>query len=194
MRAGTRTARRDRLILDEQIGRTMVRQMLFMDPPVHTSLRGICSVAFTPHRVESLRRHIQAIVDSLLETHLAVSRIELMGRFREPSACDCDGRNARSAYIGYEKLKAWSAQFAEIFSVTCSTTPIALPETLQSLEEMSNYFQTAIREQRQHPGSGLIAASITAHLDGQHLSEESIIANCIILAVGRAGDNSQPDW
>jgi cytochrome P450 len=56
---------------------------------------------------------------------------------------------------------------------------------------MSNYFQTAIREQRQNPGSGLIAALITAQLNGQQLSEESIIANCILLAVG--GQETTPN-
>ena len=173
-----------------EIGRTMVRQMLFMDPPVHTSLRGICSVAFTPHRVESLRRHIQAIVDSLLEPHLAASRIELMGDFanRLPAIVMAEmlgvpHRITRSSKHGQPSSRR--------FSVTCSTMPTAPLERCKACEEMSNYFQAAIREQRKHPGTGMIAALITAQLDGQHLSEESIIANCILLAVG--GQETTPN-
>jgi cytochrome P450 len=56
---------------------------------------------------------------------------------------------------------------------------------------MSSYFQAAIREQRQHPGSGLISALITAQLNGQHLTEQSIIANCILLTVG--GQETTPN-
>src|SRR5579863_7860234 len=41
------------------IAEVMVRLMLFMDGAAHTRLRGLCSQAFTPARVESLRAHIQ---------------------------------------------------------------------------------------------------------------------------------------
>src|SRR5271154_6817867 len=33
----------------------MRQQMLFMDPPMHARLRGICSAAFTSRRVEAMR-------------------------------------------------------------------------------------------------------------------------------------------
>src|SRR5476649_392915 len=39
----------------EQLGpiaRVMVRQMLFLDPPQHSRVRGLAAVAFTPRRVE----------------------------------------------------------------------------------------------------------------------------------------------
>src|SRR5258708_15529718 len=36
------------------IAQVMVRQMLFLDPPAHTRIRGLASVAFTPQRVEVL--------------------------------------------------------------------------------------------------------------------------------------------
>ena len=45
------------------IAQVMVKQMLFMDPPAHTRLRGLCSQAFTPRRVEALREHIQDIAN-----------------------------------------------------------------------------------------------------------------------------------
>src|SRR6266849_9701487 len=43
------------------IGQVMIKQMLFMDAPAHTRLRGLASQAFAPHRVELLRAHIQEI-------------------------------------------------------------------------------------------------------------------------------------
>ena len=143
-----------------------------------------------PHRVESLRRHIRAIVDSLLETHLADSRIELMGDFanRLPAIVMAEMLGVPTS--DHEKLKAWSADFAEILGNLQHNADSAA-RTLRSLEEMSNYFQAAIQEQREHPGSGLIAGLITAQLEGQHLSEESIIANCILLTVG--GQETTPN-
>src|SRR5215467_3790092 len=45
------------------VAQVMVRQMLFLDAPAHTRLRGLASAAFTPRRVEVLRSHIQKIAN-----------------------------------------------------------------------------------------------------------------------------------
>src|SRR5256714_8093553 len=56
------------------IARVMMRQMLFMDAPSHTRLRGLASMAFTPARVEVLRSHIRDILDDLIEPLLHAGR------------------------------------------------------------------------------------------------------------------------
>src|SRR6266480_6625309 len=48
------------------IAQMMTRQMLFMDAPAHTRLRGLATMAFTPARVELLRSHIRSILDDLM--------------------------------------------------------------------------------------------------------------------------------
>src|SRR5580698_9801965 len=45
------------------IAQVLVKQMLFMDAPAHTRLRGLASKAFTPARVEMLKDHIRDIVN-----------------------------------------------------------------------------------------------------------------------------------
>ncbi len=60
------------------IAQVMVKQMLFLDPPIHTRIRSLASFAFTPHRVEVLRGHIRDIVKSLIESRC----------FERPDGCD----------------------------------------------------------------------------------------------------------
>src|SRR5881628_2794823 len=60
------------------VAQVMVRQMLFLDAPAHTRLRGLASVAFTPRRVEQLRGHIQEIVDGLLDRVVHAGRADLI--------------------------------------------------------------------------------------------------------------------
>jgi len=47
-----------------------LNQMMFMDGAMHTRLRSICSAAFTPHRVERVRRVIESLADELISAHL----------------------------------------------------------------------------------------------------------------------------
>jgi cytochrome P450 len=49
---------------------------------------------------------------------------------------------------------------------------------------MTTYFCEAIRELRAHPREGLINSFITAEIDGDRLTDEEIIANCIVTMVG----------
>src|SRR6187549_1737953 len=48
-------------------GRDFARHMLTVDPPDHTRLRKLVSVAFTHSRVEGLRPRVHALVDDLLD-------------------------------------------------------------------------------------------------------------------------------
>jgi len=49
---------------------------------------------------------------------------------------------------------------------------------------MTLYCRAAIREQHKHPTEGLIHSLLTAEIDGARLSEEEVIANCIVTMVG----------
>src|SRR3989442_7059884 len=49
------------------LAQVMVRQMLFLDQPSHSRVRGLASKAFTPRRVGVLRSHIHDITARLLD-------------------------------------------------------------------------------------------------------------------------------
>src|SRR2546422_9315592 len=59
------------------VARVMVRQMLFLDAPSHTRIRGLASQAFTPRRGERLREHIQDIMDGLLDAVRPQGRMDV---------------------------------------------------------------------------------------------------------------------
>jgi len=62
--------------------------------------------------------------------------------------------------------------------------PDRVPRVLKSVEEMTAYFRDAIAGERARPRDGLIHALLTAEIDGDRLSEEEVIANCIVTMVG----------
>ena len=81
------------------------------------------------------------------------------------------------------QLKDWSADFAEVLG-NFQHNPDRASRTLKCVEEMTAYFRDAIQQQRTHPREGLINALMTAEIDGDRLTEEEIIANCIVTMVG----------
>ena len=83
----------------------------------------------------------------------------------------------------HDQLKSWSADFAEMLG-NFQHNPDRIPRVLRSVEEMTAYFRSAIREQREHPRDGLIHALMTAEVEGSRLTEEEVIANVIVTMVG----------
>jgi pimeloyl-[acyl-carrier protein] synthase len=165
------------------IAQVMVRQMLFMDAPAHTRLRGLASAAFTPRRVECLRTHIQEIVDGLLDRAAQKGRMEVMSEFAGPMPAIVTAEMLGVPVADHEQLRVWSGDFAEMLG-NFQHNPDRIPRVLRSVEEMTAYFRAAIREQRARPGDGLIHALLTAEVEGSRLTEEEVVANCIVTMVG----------
>lgn len=168
----------------DRIGQIMVLQHLFMDPPDHTRLRAVCSQAFTPHRVERLRGRIQKIVNSLLEPHLPLGRIELMEDLANPLPAIVSAGILGLPASDHKQLKAWSANFAEVLG-NFQHNPDHSSRMSRSLDETSAYFRKAIRRERNKPaGDSMISVLVHAEIDGHRLTDEVIIANSILLMVG----------
>jgi hypothetical protein len=55
---------------------------------------------------------------------------------------------------------------------------------LRTVEEMTQYFRSAIREQERQPRNGLIQLLVDASEGGARLSEDEVIANIIVTMVG----------
>jgi cytochrome P450 len=165
------------------IAQVMTKQMLFMDAPAHTRLRKLCSTAFTPRRIEGLRTHIQEIADRQLDRIAANGEMDVIADFAAPLPAIVTAEMLGVPTTDHLLLKAWSADFAEMLG-NFQHNPDRAARVLKSVEEMTAYFQAAIREQERLPREGLIASLMSAEVDGQRLSEEEIIANTIVTMVG----------
>jgi pimeloyl-[acyl-carrier protein] synthase len=83
----------------------------------------------------------------------------------------------------YLQLKAWSQDFAEMLG-NFQHNPDHVPKILKTVEDMTAYFRSAMREERMHPRGGLVSSLTNAEIDGDKLTEEEVIANCIVTMVG----------
>ncbi len=170
----------------EQLGpiaRVMVRQMLFLDPPQHSRVRGLASAAFTPRRVEKLRERIQEISDSLLDAVIADGEMDVMETIANPLPAIVTAEMFGMPVEDHRKLKGWSQDFAEMLG-NFQHNPGRAGRVLASVEAMTTYFREAVRRQATDPTDGLINALATAEVDGDRLTEEEVVANVIVTMVG----------
>jgi cytochrome P450 len=167
------------------IARVMVKQMLFMDAPAHTRLRKLAGPAFLPNRVRALRDHIQDITTRLIDGIVArgTGQMDLLADFAEPLPAIVTAEMLGVPAEDHAQLKGWSVTFAEMLGIF-QHNPDRLGGVLRAVECLTAYFQDAIREQRQKPRDGLIHVLMMSEVDGDRLTEEEIIANCIVTMVG----------
>ena len=165
------------------IAQMMTKQMLFMDAPAHTRLRTLASMAFTPARVEALRNHIRGILDRLLAPLLERGQMDVINDLAAPLPAIVTAELLGVPTTDADQLKAWSADFAEVLG-NFQHNPDRAARTLKCVAEMTEYFRDALQAQRAHPREGLINSFITAEIDGDRLTDEEIIANCIVTMVG----------
>jgi pimeloyl-[acyl-carrier protein] synthase len=167
----------------QPVAEVMVRQMLFMDAPAHTRLRGLCSSAFTSRRVDHLRPHIQEIADDLIDKVLPQGRMDVIADFAAPLPAIVTAELLGVPTSDHQQLKSWSADFAEMLG-NFQHNPDRVSRVLRTVDEMTRYFRAAIREQERHPRNGLVQLLVNASEGGSRLSEDEVIANIIVTMVG----------
>ena len=165
------------------VAQVMVKQMLFMDAPAHTRIRGLAAHAFTPARVEVLRAHIHEITERLLEPALEAGRMDVIPDLGEPLPCIVSDEMLGVPAEDHRQLKSWSRDFAQMLG-NLQHDPNQTPKVLRTVEEMTAYFRSAMRDQRSRPREGLVNTLMNAEIDGDRLTEEEVVANCILTMVG----------
>jgi cytochrome P450 len=165
------------------IAELMVKLMLFMDGAGHTRLRGLCSQAFTPARVEALRAHIHDIANELLSKVFPRVEIDLIADFSAPFPSIVTAELLGVPVADHLQLKNWSADFAEMLG-NFQHNPDHSQRVLKTVREMTAYFHEAIEEQRVQPREGLVSSLLAANVNGDKLSDEEVAASLIVTMVG----------
>lgn len=165
------------------IAQVMKRQMIFMDPPSHTRIRRLAASAFTPHRVETMRHHVQEITDSRIAAVRESGRMDVIADLAAPLPATVTAELLGVPVDDWEQLKAWTSDFAEVLG-NLQHNPDRTPQALQTLKEMTAYFREKIHGCPHSLKDGLVASFMTAEERGDKLSEEDVIANSILTMNG----------
>jgi pimeloyl-[acyl-carrier protein] synthase len=154
-----------------------------MDPPRHSRLRGLCSVTFTPRRVEDLRGDIQSIANKLIDRVITTGQLDVVKDFANPLPAIVTSKLMGVPEEDHRQISRWVADIAEVHG-NFQHHPERVKVILQSLEDFKAYIADRMNELRRRPNQGLISSLMTAELDGQKLSDEEVCATTIVTIIG----------
>jgi cytochrome P450 len=158
--------------------------MLDRDPPDHTRLRGLVSKAFTPRVVEGLRPHIQQIVDGLLDRAEDAGALDLIEGFAYPLPVIVICEMLGVPVADHERFKGWSLDIARGLDSALLPTDSDVPRrSMAARTALADYFRELIARRRAAPRADLLSGLIAAEEAGDKLSENELLATCILLLI-----------
>jgi cytochrome P450 len=158
--------------------------MLDRDPPDHTRLRSLVSKAFTPRVVEGLRPRVQTIVDDLITRAEAVGSMDLIEEFAYPIPVNVICEMLGVPVEDHERFKGWSLDIARGLDSVWLPLESEIPKRSGAARHaIGDYMRELIAERRASPRGDLLSALIAAEEAGDKLSEDELIATCILLLI-----------
>lgn len=164
----------------------LTRQILFLDPPDHTRIRGLVAKAFTPRVVEGLRSFIQQIIDELLDGILAQGQTELIQDFTYPLPAIVIAQMLGVPPEDREQFFKWTNDFGTILE-SGELTPEDAIRAFFGVSEFMDYFRQIVAQRQTQPKDDLIQVLITAEEGGNVLSEDELLGNCVLLLAAGHG-------
>ena len=158
--------------------------MLFRDPPDHTRLRALVSKAFTPRVVETLRPHVEAIVERLLDRVADLPRVDVIEALAYPLPVTVISELMGVPPEDNETIKEWSRDVARALdAIALPVGPDVIERGTRATEAIAGYFRALAEERRQRPGPDLLSGLVEAEEAGDRLSERELLATCLLLYV-----------
>jgi pimeloyl-[acyl-carrier protein] synthase len=158
--------------------------MLDRDPPDHTRLRGLVSKAFTPKALEGLRPHIRQIVDGLLAQVEGRGEMDLIEEFAYPLPVRVICEMLGVPVADHERFKGWGLDIARgLDAIMLPPDSEVARRSVAGRHALSGYFRELIAERRAAPRDDMLSALIAAEEAGDTLSEDELLATCLLLLV-----------
>ena len=159
--------------------------MLFRDPPVHTRLRSVANLAFTPRQVEKVRHRIEAMAADLANDLRASGSgdIDLIGRFAFPLPMLVIAEMLGIPTEDFRKFRSLAGDIAAAIDFPVDGLEAFLARVDQSTRELSDYLRWLIARRRTESRDDLLSQLIHAEADEGRLNEQELVATCILLLV-----------
>jgi cytochrome P450 len=155
----------------------------WMDQPDHTRFRNLLQGTFTPGSVEGIRPRIVQLVTELTEGLPRDVEVDFIDEyaFHLPVIVISEylGTPPEERYL----VKQWSDNLSHTIFVDKDGTPAAERRRLgeDAVRNFARYFGDLIDARRRDPREDLITRMVQAELDGDRLTDDEVISQCILM-------------
>jgi cytochrome P450 PksS len=156
----------------------LMRNMLDLDPPDHTRLRGLVQKAFTPRLIEQMRPRIQTLTDSLFDAVGAQGRMDLIRDYALPVPTTVIAEMLGVPVEDRHKFHRWSRAL-----MLASSTSWGVLKAIPSVWFFLRYIRKLLAARRASPRDDLVSALVQVEEAGQHLSEDELLAMVVLLLI-----------
>ncbi len=160
---------------------------LSLDPPDHTRLRRLVSKAFTPRTIARLEPRIRAITAELLGAAAAAGQLEVVSQLAYPLPVRVISELLGVPVEDHPRFAGWSARLASSlqpgFGVNPEEAQARADAAQAASDEFAGYFRELIARRRASPSDDLLSQLIRVEDAGQMLTEDELIATCVLLLV-----------
>ena len=157
------------------------KTILNLDPPDHTRLRRLVTLAFTPSAIERLRPRVQQLVDDVLDRAAERGSMELVDElaFPVPFQVISDMLDLPTDHI--DEVRDWSQCLTASLEPTADEAVLDASEA--AAEQMGDFLRDVIEHRRHHLGDDLLSALLQVEEQGDRLSTAELLSFVVLLYV-----------
>ncbi len=151
----------------------MRRNIVSVDPPAHTRLRGLVNRAFTPRRVEALAGATREVAHALADemTDAGAGGIDFYGSFAQRLPLTIICRMLAIPDVDHVEMQRWTEA---VNTATGIPDANAREAADRAVGEMMSYIDGLIIDRRRSPGDDLLSALVQAEEGGERLTPEEL--------------------
>ncbi|MHC5700941.1 cytochrome P450 [Streptomyces tirandamycinicus] len=153
--------------------------LLDLEAPDHTRIRRLVTKAFTPRTVQALEPTVRRLAAGLVRALVKNGGGDLLAEVAEPLPVAVIAEMLGIPESDRGPLRPWSADICGMFELNPSEETAA--RAVRASVEFSAYLRELIAERRARPGGDLVSALISAHDEGETLSEQEMVSTCVLL-------------
>lgn len=157
--------------------------LVFRAPPEHTRLRKLMNSVFTPALVAGMEPQIRDAVHHLLDRIDPQSEIDFMKAVAVPLPGYVILDMLGLPRTDFDAIKGWSDDL-RLFIGMAKGEGGRYRKAREGADRMSEYFRAVIAQRRNNPGTDVISRMVAARDDNGTLSEDELVAMCMLLLFG----------
>ncbi|RKN36497.1 cytochrome P450 family protein [Micromonospora musae] len=164
----------------DEVARIEARQLISLDPPDHTRLRGLVSAGFTARAVARLEPWINTLADRLVEDALRRGRIDGVADLADPVPVNVIAELVGVPEPDRWQFRAWSAAIVS-----------ASPDGPRATVEFAAYLDELAARRRADPTDDLISELVAIEEQADRLDRDELVALVQLLLI--AGQETTVD-